>query len=111
MAEVHGTFAFQHLGHGCLASKYCNTGSKRPYPETCISKKYKNDLLYEGKYETTWIEEHTDGPFERRQCQLTISSPTNGMYKLHWDLTDYRYHGQGMLNNGYLVGHYWSEKG
>ena len=109
MAEVHGTFTFQHLGDGCLASKYCNRGSERPYPETCISTNYRNDSLYEGEYETTWIEEHADGRFERRQCMLTITSPTNGMYTLYWNLPEYAYHGQGMLHNGSLVGHYLSE--
>jgi hypothetical protein len=103
--KFHGAFVFRDQGNGILSGTYINPDDGKPYPETAILQSNAGTNLFEGVYETVWIEKSNH---YKVLLEINLTSPGN--YKLKWtdiNPASLSHQGLGFLENNTLVGCYW----
>ena len=98
-----GAFVFRNEGDGCLTSKYINETIREPYTECCKKSSNEQYDVFEGTYETVWIEENN----HREEAKLYIERQGNS-FELKWTTSTLLFRGRGMIFRNELIGCYWN---
>src|SRR5580700_6099405 len=107
-----GYFIFINLGDGCLGSKYGNTDNNVLLTESATRTSAPDPQdIFIGHYVTAWLD--SINPVDHTQARLVISRKNGSasQYSLLWhsesNVHQVLYYGEGMLNDGRLIGSYW----
>lgn len=112
MPKVIGNFYFKLTTAGNLLGEYSNSDTPRARPECA----FRDDNVlqeerqtFEGTFTSTWYEPDS-GSAEVVTLTITPRGGTTGGFDLTWSAKNGRtaYSGEAMLNDGQLVGKYWS---
>jgi hypothetical protein len=113
MEPIHGTFYFQLTTDGNLIGEYKNQFTPRQRPECAFRRDGALADEYQtfvGEYISTWYEPEQNSAVRARLSVQPRGEPSRNQFVLTW--SNFRgtrlYWGEAMLNDGQLVGNYWS---
>lgn len=98
-----GAFIFRNEGDGCLTCKYINETIREPYTESCKKTGNERFEIFDGNYQTVWIQENN----QILDASLKIERQNNS-FELTWTTSTLIFKGRGMISEDRLVGCYWN---